>query len=99
MSREIIKVELLAIDTDVDVLRFHINQETMDVNLNDATCQTDLKKVFSELIRKAIHAEIELELVIPSDYTRGMYKEVCMEYIEDLNRELSDVVVKLKEQL
>lgn len=99
MSQETIKVELLAVDEDIDILRFHINQEAIDVNLNNATCQTDLKKVFSELIRKSIHTEIELMLTISSDYTRGMYKEVCTEYIEDLNRELSDIAVKIKDQL
>ena len=99
MNQEIIKVELLAIDADTDVLRFHISQGFIDVNLNDDACQSDFKKVFSGLIQKAIDTDITLELFIPNDYTRGMYKEVCIEYIGDLNRELSDITNKLREQL
>lgn len=99
MNQEIIKVELLAIDADTDVLRFHISQDSIDVNLNDDACQTDFKKVFSGLIKKAIDTDITLYLSIPDDYTRGMYKEVCTEYIDDLNRELSDITTKLREQL
>ena len=47
MNQEIIKVELLAVDVDTDVLRFHINEDYIDVNLNDDACQADFKKVFS----------------------------------------------------
>ena len=99
MNQEIIKVELLAIDADTDVLRFHISQDFIDVNLNDDACQSDFKKVFSRLIQKAIGTDITLELLISDDYTRGMYKEVCIEYISDLNRELSDITVKLRDAL
>ena len=101
MNQEIIKVELLGIDADTDVLRFHINQDqdAIDVNLNDDACQSDLKKVFSGLIQKAIYTDITLNLFIPDDYTRGMYKEVCTEYIGDLNRELADITVKLRAEL
>lgn len=99
MNQEVIKVELLAIDSDTDILRFHVDENDMDVNLNNATCQAEFKKVFSALIQKLIHADIELTLIIPEDYSRVMYREVCEEYINDLNRELVDTATKLRTEL
>lgn len=101
MSLETIKVELTIIG-DADVLVFHLDSEKipdgLTVNLNNASSQSDLKAVFSKLLETMIESEILLELIIAAGYSKGLYKDVCMEYIQDLNREIKQVYTKLHEE-
>jgi hypothetical protein len=99
MNQEIINVELLALDTDTDILRFYVGEESLDVNLNSPACQGPLKDIFSVLLRRLIHLDIKLELSVNEEYKRAMYIEVCTEYINDLNRELADVKDELRSEL
>lgn len=99
MNQEIINVTLLAPDESTDVLRFSFCDGNIDVNLNDACCQNDMKRMFSSLLKCAIHADITLEFQVAPDYSRGMYIEVCKEYINDLNRELSEVAENIRTEL
>jgi len=99
MNQETINVKLLATDVDTDVLRFHIDNDAQDVNLNSATCQNALKNIFSKLLKKLISSNISLSFTVSSDYTRVMYKEVCEEFIKDLERELSEVKEELLTEL
>lgn len=99
MNQEIIKVTLLAPDENTDVLRFSFNDGEIDINLNDAGCQNDMKRMFSVLLKCAIHADITLEFQVAPEYSRGMYIEVCEEYIKDLNRELSEVTETIRAEL
>lgn len=41
----------------------------------------------------------KLELVIAEGYGKGLYKDVCKEYIDALNRELIQVKDNLKREL
>ncbi len=93
MNPRIIKVILKAID-DIDVLVFQLNEDEPDeyvVNLNSTDSQGSLKHVFSALLNILIEEEIKLELEIADGYKKGLYKDVCNEYITDLNRELIQV--------
>ena len=99
MKLETIKVELLALDPDTDILRFHVDESTLDVNLNSADCQSSLKDVFAVLIKHLIHSDINLELSVSNEYNRVMYIEVCTEYIKDLNREIAVVKEELRKEL
>ena len=52
MSQRIIKVLLAEADENTDVLRFYINDEkNVDINLNSDACQSDIKSLFSELLK------------------------------------------------
>ncbi|MDD2502756.1 MAG: hypothetical protein PHP79_01655 [Clostridia bacterium] len=99
MKPEEIKVELIAPDTDTDILRFHVGDKPLDVNLNSAECQNSLKDVFAALLKLLIYSDINLELLVGDEYKRVMYVEVCTEYINDLNRELADVKDELRNEL
>lgn len=100
MNQKIIKVELCAVDSDIDLLRFHIDEDNiMDVNLNDSSCQNSLKKVFSALLEKMIAQDIKLEYQVSIGYERKMYIEVCKEYIDDINRELLEMADKLRHEI
>lgn len=99
MNQETINVTLLALDDDNDILRFHIDGENLDINLNKSDCQNAMKNMFSVLLKKAVHTDLSLEFSADQGYTRGMYIEVCEEYVRDLNRELCEVVDTIRSEL
>ena len=101
MSQRIIDVTL-TVSADVDVLVFGLDDEQSDaytVNLNSATSQNELKVVFSKLLQLLLEEDIVLRLVIAEGYGKGLYKDVCREYIDDLNRELSQVKESMKKEI
>lgn len=89
MNQEI-EVVLMEKD-DVDCLVFKFESESMEVNLNDVSGQQDMKKVFSEILRMLCDNDIQLSLEVVEGYNRNLYKEVCSEYINDLNVEIKKV--------
>ena len=89
MNQKAIEVVLLAADEETDLLRFKFEDDPLDVNLNSPICQNELKAVFVRLLQMLIENDVYLEFNHADDYGRGMYIEVCEEYVRDLNRELA----------
>lgn len=101
MSQRVIEVKLTTM-SDVDVLIFGLDEERPEaytVNLNSATSQNELKEVFSKLLELLLEEDIVLQLSIALGYSKGLYKDVCKEYIEDLNREILQVKSNMKKEL
>ena len=98
MNQEIIKATLLEQD-DIDILRFEIDEEELDINLNSSECQNSLKKLFTLILEKVVDESVKITLEIQDGYSRGMYVEVCKEYIKDLNRELGEVTELIKKEI
>lgn len=98
MNQEIIKSTLLEQD-EADILRFEIEEEHLDVNLNSSECQNALKKLFTQILKEAIYSSVKIKLEIQEGYSRGMYVEVCEEYIKDLNRELKEVTEIIEKEI
>lgn len=96
-NQEIIEVKLFD-DNGTDTLLFGIpgEKDGVPVNLNETSGQKDLKIVFEKLLERLNTKEIELKLVIDEKYKKGLYKEVCEEYISDLNKEIADVRAEIK---
>lgn len=92
MNQEIINAKLIELD-GVDTLIFKIPEieDDIAVNLNSNEGQNDLKKVFENLLVIINEKEVEIQLEIDEQYKKGLYKEVCLEYIEDLNKEIKSV--------
>lgn len=99
MSQKKINVLLKSEDPLTDVLIFNIEDEPIAVNLNSQDCQASMKKVFAALLKLLIYDDIELGLTVGEEFNRQMYIEVCREYIKDLNRELNEVKVTLRDEL
>ena len=91
MNRKAIDVILLAADEETDLLRFEFEENPLDVNLNSPLCQNELKAVFVRLLQMIIENDVYLEFKHADDYGRGLYIEVCEEYVRDLNRELASL--------
>ena len=100
MSQRIIKVLLAEADENTDVLRFYINDEkNVDINLNSDACQSDIKSLFSELLKIEIDDEITFELSIDDGYSKELYKDVCTEYIKYIGRELESSSAYIRSEL
>lgn len=90
MNPRIIEVKLTTLGKDRDVLRFNIAENSfIDIDLDSATCQTEIKKLFSEILKLAISEDIELKFLCEENFPRNLYKDVCEEYIKDITRELN----------
>ena len=89
-NQEIVKVTLYD-NNGVDTLLFEMSEEGINVNLNETSGQKDLKKVFEMILKRLSSKDLELKLTIDEQYKKGLYKEVCEEYISDLNKEIQAV--------
>ena len=58
-----------------------------------------MKRLFALILEKTLYRNIVIELEIQDGYSRGMYVEVCEEYIKDLNRELGEVTEIIKKEI
>ena len=99
----VINVELLDKDGK-DILHFDLVSESypqgIDVNLNAEDGQNQLVTVFSCLLQKLLISRVVLSLKIEANYARALFKDVCTEYIKNLNRELDSVYEQMiNEQL
>ena len=99
----VINVELLDKDGK-DILHFDLVSEShpqgIDVNLNAEDGQNQLVTVFSCLLQKLLMNKVFLQLKINSGYGRMLFRDVCTEYIKNLNSELDSVYEQMiSEQL
>lgn len=99
MKQKAIDVVLLAADEETDLLRFEFEDNPLDVNLNSPLCQNELKAVFVCLLQMIIENDVFLEFKHADDYGRGLYIEVCEEYVKDLNRELASAKEKIRKEM
>lgn len=101
MNQKQIEV-LLTVVGESDVLNFILDQEKPDeyvVNLNSDTSQSELKKVFSKLLELIIENDVKLVLKIAEGYSKVLYMDVCNVYIDDLNREISNVAESVRKEV
>ena len=101
MNQKVIDVTLTVL-SDKDVLVFGLDDEHPDefvVNLNNPNSQNELKAVFSQLLQTILEAEVLLRFVIAPGYSKNLYKDVCKEYIDDLNRELSQIKAVISKEI
>ena len=93
---------LLTVSGEEDVLIFKIDEEHPEdyyIELNSDSNQMQLKELFSKLLEKLIDTDIELKLTVAEGYSKALYKDVCREYIDELNSEIVNVKSQIDEQL
>ena len=97
MNPRTIEVLLTTLGEDRDVLRFNITEDTaIDIDLDSSTCQTDIKKLFSEILMIAVYEDISFKFVIEDGFPRELYKDVCEEYIKDITKELQTSTMAIR---
>ena len=101
MSQKVIEVKLTVL-SDVDVLIFGIDEENPEayvVDLNSDNSQNELKNIFSQLLKILLEEDVSLKYIVVPGYHKVLYKDVCKEYIDDLNRELSQVKANMNKEI
>lgn len=86
-------------DTNDDILAFMFDNAKSIIHLNTDSCQIELKEVFSKLLTLSLENDVILNLIIEDGYNRGLYKDVCTEYISELQRELDNVKDSIRKEL
>ena len=99
MNQITLNVKLFANGPDEDILAFLFEDAESRVNLNTDSCQAELKDVFSRLIKLSLNNDVSFNLIIEDSYGRGLYKDVCTEYIAELQRELDSVKDKIRREI
>lgn len=96
-NQEAIEVKLFD-NNGIDTLLFCIprDEEGISVNLNDTSGQNDFKRVFETILKELETKDIIFNLTIDDHYKKGLYKEVCEEYIADLNKEINTIRNEIK---
>ena len=102
MNREVINVKLTK-KGEKDVMIFDLcsdeHPDGIAVDLNSEQGQLDLKVVFSALLEKMLKTKVALQFLVEEDYSVNLFKEVCKDYIEALNKEIEQVYDSMKEEL
>ena len=99
MNQIILNVKLYAEGTDDDILSFQFEDEEGKVFLNSDSCQVQMKEIFSKLIKCSLENDVVLKLVIDEEYGRLLYKDVCSEYVQELQNELNSVKDKIRREI
>ena len=92
MNQIILNIKLYAENEGDDILSFLFEDGEGKVYLNSDSCQEQMKDVFSRLIK------VSLKLIIADDYARGLYKDVCKEYVQELQKELDGVKDRIRRE-
>ena len=93
---------VLTVQGETDVLIFLLDEndpEKYIINMNDSSCQIQIKEVFSKLLEELLKSDVDLHLEIQEGYSKGLYKDVCKEYIAELNKELVQVKNSINKEL
>lgn len=86
-------------DEDVMIFNLDGDSDKYVIYMNRSSGQADMKGVFTKLLELLIDKDVTLELKIAEGYSKGLYKEVCSEYISELNREIIQVKASIGELL
>ena len=99
MNQITLKVRLFAEGSDNDIMAFCFDDGEGRINLNSDSCQGQIKEVFARLARLCINNDVYLALEIDEDYSRSLYKDVCLEYIQELQREVDNIKGKIRREI
>ena len=99
MNQITLDVKLYEDSGENDILSFQFEDTEGKVYLNSDSCQAQMKEVFSRLIILSLNDDIQLKLIIDEGYGRGLYKDVCSEYIKELQKELDNVKDRIRREM
>ncbi|MDD8049356.1 MAG: hypothetical protein PHH04_07140 [Thomasclavelia sp.] len=98
MENKKVEVELKEVEKK-DILEFHLGEgSSVSIDFNDKD-QSQLRKLFYEIIKYAIEEPFELELKITDGYRKNLYIEIAKEYIKQLDTELKRILSEIPEEL
>lgn len=85
-------------ENDIDYLEFIFSAEdTVRVNINDASDSVSLKSVFNKIIGLSLADDVSLkDLEIDESMDKRLLIEVFQEYITDLNQEIAKIRAQIR---
>lgn len=102
INQEVISAKLSK-EGEKDVMIFGLYSDRhpngIAVDLNSEQGQLDLKVVFSALLEKMCNTKIVLKYSVEEGYSVNLFKEVCKDYIEALNKEIDKVYDSMTAEL
>ncbi|WP_287586747.1 hypothetical protein [Mogibacterium sp.] len=99
MNQIILGVKLCEENADGDILSFQFEDGEGKVHLNSDSCQMQMKNVFSKLIKLSLESDVILDFQIAEGYCKGLYKDVCNEYVQALQKELDEVKENIRQEI
>jgi hypothetical protein len=84
----IINAILNAIE-DNDILSFELTP-VLQVKLTDTQGSNDLLNVFVAILKILVAEDVSVQLIDNPSYTNQMYKDICAEYIAELNNDIKE---------
>jgi len=84
-----IEAVLEKLDNEEEVLKFRLTPEK-SVRLTSTQGVNDLKDVFVTLLNKLTTDDVLVELVDNPDYDNKMYRDICAEYVVELNKDIAE---------
>ncbi len=99
MNPIMLEVRLYAETEDDDILSFMFEDGEEKIYMNSDSCQGQMKEVFSKLITLSLRNDVKLKFVIDDEFGRGLYKDVCAEYVQELQRELDGVKDRIRREI
>lgn len=88
----------LECEENKDYLVFDFD-EPLKVNFNEEANQNELKEVFIRILNEMTRETIKLVYIDKTEYKNNLYKDVCKEYVKDLNREINTVAKSMPNYL
>ena len=67
-----------------NLLRFEIMDISVDIDLNSEE-QDSLRTLFNKVLNVVVKEEVTFKLTISENYNNVLFKEIAVEYIEQLN--------------
>lgn len=85
-------IQVILLEEDgVDYIRFLLSEtETENINLN-SNIQTSLRDVYKKMIVMSMTDKLVLKLEYQEGYSKILFKEIAVEFINDLNKELDAI--------
>ena len=85
-------------DDDNDVFRLLEDDAVKaELPLDSASGTEGLRQMFATLLEDLIEGDVSISYLDTPDYSVGMYKEVCKEYVAVLQNEINDAATKIEE--
>ncbi|MGI6127972.1 MAG: hypothetical protein ACOYEF_13640 [Planifilum sp.] len=84
-----IQAKVVKVDNDDEALRFFINDKGLDVLLTKRDGINGLRAVYEALLEEVIEDNVSIELMDKDKDATAMYHDVCREYIQLLNNDLT----------
>lgn len=96
MTAQTINAKLFVNAEGHNLLEFEFASGSKSLDLDDETNESQIKSLFASLLSEMVNSKITIRADIPETREHDLYGEVCKEYIDQLNSEISRIKPRLE---